>query len=289
MQCSNTSGEGLGNCTYYHFANSSVYVNNSNIEFMKLGVAGHSAIVASGDDGTAGGHSSLNNCETMGPIFPATSPYVTSCGATSLEASTSFDDIDAAKQPPICTDSFYECNCSTSNNEQVANNNNTAGFDTGGGFSFYNAQPQYQQAAVQAYVKSGVTLPLSKYWNPNNRGYPDIAGLGENICVLDPGLPCSLVAGTSCAAPLVSALTTLLNNDRLNKGKSPLGFINPLLYSMFSKNPTKYFNNQFDDSNNSGECPANMGFNAKPGYWTPLTGVGSPNFGNIRQFVDALP
>jgi len=32
-----------------------------------------------------------------------------------------------------------------------------------------------------------------------------------------------------------------------------------------------------------------MGYNAKAGHWTPLTGCGSPNFQTIREYVAALP
>jgi len=290
QQCDNASSGiiGLGNCTYYDIPNSQVYVNMTNIEYVKLGLLGHTLLAASGDDGTAGGHSSLNGCETMGPIFPAASPYVTTCGATSLEASNT-PNSEKDSLPPICAESQYGCECSTSTNEQVALNNDTAGFDSGGGFSFYSPMPSYQVSAVTGYINSGVVLPSKQYWNANNRGFPDIAALGENICVLDPDVSCDFVAGTSCATPIIAAIATLLNNDRFNAGKEPLGFLNPLIYKMYDLDRNKYFNNNFEYGNNAGECPTNMGFNTKPGFWTPLTGVGSPNFGAIRQYVASLP
>ena len=42
------------------------------------------------------------------------------------------------------------------------------------------------------------------------------------------------VGGTSASTPIWGGLITLLNNDRLNSGKAPLGFINPLLYQMWA-------------------------------------------------------
>ncbi|KIJ38199.1 hypothetical protein M422DRAFT_176967, partial [Sphaerobolus stellatus SS14] len=37
--------------------------------------------------------------------------------------------------------------------------------------------------------------------------------------------------GTSASRPVVAAVISLLNDFRLSKGKPPLGFINPWLYS----------------------------------------------------------
>jgi len=291
-QCLNQSLPFLGNCTYLHIPNSKTYVNRTNVEFQKLGLIGHTLLAASGDDGTCGTHGSPNGCTALGPIFPAASPYVLTVGATSIEQSTSRSQkrVDDQALPPICTNSFYQCTCTTSTNEQVANQNNTAGFDTGGGFSVFSPQPAYQAQAVQAYIKSGVTLPSQSFaWSPNNRGFPDIAAVGENFCCLNPGASCELLAGTSASCPMIASMITLLNNDRLNAGKTPLGFVNPLIYTMFNANPTQYFNNAFNNANNGGECGFGFGFNAKPGYWTPLTGCGSPNFGAIRTYVDGLP
>jgi len=291
-QCLNQSLPFLGNCTYLHIPNSKTYVNRTNVEFQKLGLIGHTLLAASGDDGTCGTHGSPNGCTALGPIFPAASPYVLTVGATSIEASTSRSQkrVDDQALPPICTNSFFQCTCTTSTNEQVANQNNTAGFDTGGGFSVFSPQPAYQQQAVQAYLKSGVTLPSQSFaWSPNNRGFPDIAAVGENFCCLNPGASCELLAGTSASCPMIASMITLLNNDRLNAGKTPLGFVNPLIYTMFNAAPTQYFYNAFNNANNGGECGFGFGFNAKPGFWTPLTGCGSPNFGAIRTYVDSLP
>lgn len=39
------------------------------------------------------------------------------------------------------------------------------------------------------------------------------------------------VGGTSASSPTFAAIVTLLNDARIASGKSPLGFLNPLLYS----------------------------------------------------------
>jgi len=186
---------GLGNCSTLDIPNSRAYVGRTNTEFMKLGLAGHSMVCASGDDGAAGNHGSINNCETMGPLFPASSPYVTVVGATSIEPSNGTATMKLGDNlPPVCTDSFYQCTCTTSTNEQIASGSNTAGFDTGGGFAWYSPMPAYQKKAVAAYLNSGVALPSKTYWNASNRGYPDVGAIGENFCCLDPGGSCNLAA-----------------------------------------------------------------------------------------------
>jgi len=293
-QCFNAtdpnSPAGLGNCSYLDIPNSKAYVKRTNVEFMKLGLAGHTMISASGDDGTAGNHGSINNCATLGPLFPAASPYVTSVGATSIEPSNGTLKLEFGDAlPPVCTDPFYQCNCTTSTNEQPASGSNTAGFDTGGGFAWYSPMPEYQKKAVQSYIASGVPLPSKTYWNSSNRGYPDVAAIGENFCTLDPDSPCNPAAGTSASAPLWAGLITLLNQDRLNAGKTPLGFVNTILYQMFDSNPTQYFNNNFPNGNNGADCGPQMGFTSIASHWTPLTGLGSPHFDQIRKYVAQLP
>jgi len=291
QQCVNMTEYGADNCSAIHIPNWEVYVNRTNTEFKKLGLLGHTLLAASGDDGTIGCHPYENpdGCSKMGPMFPATSPYLLAVGATSVEVSTGSHTVDSNSLPPICTNTGqYQCPCSTSMNEKIALNNNTAEFDTGGGFSFIFPQPSYQTQAVTDYIKSGVTLPPPNVWNANNRGYPDIAAVGENLCVLDVDSSCELSGGTSGSTPIMAGIIALLNNDRISNNKSPLGFINPLIYQMFYADPSKYFNNQLGGGNNAGECDSSMGFNAVNGLWNPLVGVGSPKFSAIREYVANL-
>jgi tripeptidyl-peptidase-1 len=294
-QCINETNEYyfLGNCTAAHIPNSFQYVNRTNIEFMKIGLLGRTIIVASGDDGDAGGHESENGCTIISPTFPASSPYVTSVGATSLEPSNSnFVDKKGSSTglPPLCTNPDFQCVCSTSRNEQQAEGNNTAGFDSGGGFSNIAKRPKYQNQAISDYFKSGVYLPPASFkWNSAGRGYPDVGAIGENFCVVDSDSPCSLAAGTSASAPLFASLVTLLNQDRLNAGKNPLGFLNQIIYDMFYASHSQYFKNDFRPSSNGGECGDAFGFHQKSGYWSPITGVGSPKFAAIRKYIQNLP
>ena len=219
-------------------------------------------------------------------MFPASSPYVLAVGATSVEpSSTSIgNDIDL----PICQNSEYNCDCSTSKNEQIATVSNTAGFDTGGGFSLYSPRPKYQTNAIRQYLKNAILPNITFGWNPYGRGYPDIGAVGEGFCTLSDS-SCDFSGGTSASAPLIASLITLLNNDRMNANKSPLGFVNPLIYYLYDTDSSKYFNNQFETANNNGDCGDDFGFNSVPGLWSPMVGCGSPKFDQIRAFVATLP
>jgi len=284
-QCIENS-TGIVDCSQIGIPNSHQYVNRTSIEFAKLGLMGITLVVASGDSGVSGTHGSLNNCESPNEIFPATSPFVTAVGGTSVE--TSSHTFKITNPPPICTNSQqYNCACTTSLYEQPCQANNSAGFDSGGGFSAYFPMPAYQKAAVTGYLKSGVWLPSSSMYNWNNRAFPDIAAVGSNVCILELNSQCNMIGGTSAATPLFSALVTLFNQDRLNAGKSTLGFVNPLIYKMYSLNRNTYYNSNITGGPNDGGCPG-LGFIAVPG-WNPVTGVGSPNFGAMRQYIATLP
>ena len=60
-------------------------------------------------------------------------------------------------------------------------------------------------------------------------GNPDIAAVGSNHYVYMYEIK-EPVAGTSASCPTASALIGALNGALIDKGKKPLGFLNPLLY-----------------------------------------------------------
>jgi len=154
---------------------------------------------------------------------------------------------------------------------------------SGGGFSDYWVTPSWQTAAVTAYMAmSG--LPPKQYWNQTGRGYPDVAAQSEMFTVIQFGLPLIGVGGTSCATPTFSGVIGLLNDLRLQAGKSSLGFLNPLIYQ--SAPQTANLFNDVVQGENMG-C-GNGGFPAKKG-WDAATGWGSPNYALLSKVVAALP
>ena len=136
---------------------------------------------------------------------------------------------------------------------------------TGGGVSNVFAKPAYQASInVPAPAKS-----------TGGRGVPDVSGnadpdTGYEI-VLDG--KAAVIGGTSAVAPLWASLVALLNQQRANQAKQPVGFLNPLLYG------TAASANAFHDvstGNNDvygdlqGKYPSGKG-------WDACTGLGTPD------------
>ena len=163
--------------------------------FKKLGARGTSMIHASGDGGVAGSQGGA--CLPGGrlrPTWPASSPYVTSVGAT--------DTTFAA----------------------------AAGFSAGG-FSNLNAPAPYQAAAIAAYLaRNAPGMPPAASYNRTGRGIPDVAAVGEGFMIVSAGQTFA-VDGTSCSTPTFAGIVGLLNDARVFAGKRPLGFLNPLFYA----------------------------------------------------------
>jgi tripeptidyl-peptidase-1 len=79
---------------------------------------------------------------------------------------------------------------------------------------------------------------------------------------------------------LFASIVTLINEQRLKAGKSPVGFINPVIY----KNPQVF--NDITKGNNEG-CDT-KGFAAVPG-WDPVTGLGTPRYREMLNLFMSLP
>lgn len=177
------------------------YMESVNAAMQQLGARGVTVLFASGDQGPCG----RSGCsDVYHPDFPAASPYVTAVGGTDFAAAGVIGD-------------------------------EKAWVDGGGGFSNTFAAPQYQTAAIAAYVKTaGAAMPPQAKWNATGRAYPDVSALaGEQnpYCMSVGSLMGISVAGTSAATPVVAAMIGRLNAVRLASGGKPLGFANPWLYS----------------------------------------------------------
>jgi tripeptidyl-peptidase-1 len=256
------------------------YVQQVNTEFMKVTALGVTLLAASGDQGAPGDQNP--GCSSSKPplsnIFPGASPYVLSVGATMISGTVSGNPYKA----PACKTH----KCATSKTEVVCTYPGSL-ITSGGGFSTYTTRPSWQNAAVSAYLASGVTLPPSKDYNSGNRAFPDVSALGHSYLIAIQG-SLEQVDGTSCSSPVWGGLISLLNSARQNAGKAPLGFVNPLLYTAVTKS-ANYFQDITSGNNKCTEsCCSNFGFTATKG-WDPVTGLGTPNFGNLLTYVKSLP
>jgi hypothetical protein len=242
--------------------------------------AGITLLVASGDGGSLG----WNNAATAGAqgalgaaldephvAYPASDPWVTSCGGTTLGVTVGSTTI-------------------TRDQEWIWNDTSAGGIPgaTGGGISaYFTARPPWQVGVVSQMGK-----------NPGNtgsgRGVPDVAGnasLNSGYQVSLSGIPIPPLGqggqeptpsgpfcGTSAVAPLYAGLVAMINA----KLGYPIGFLNPTLYA-FRDTVCRYINDQ--DPAFAGEAPPldnQLSGTAAPGYpsgsgglnWDACTGLG---------------
>jgi len=147
---------------------------------------------------------------------------------------------------------------------------------SGGGFSDYFKRPVYQAAAVPQYIHA-LGSTYKGLYNTSGRGSPDVAAQGSRFEVVYKGNVVH-VSGTSASTPAFAGIVSLLNDALLAKGRKPLGFLNPWIYSL-----GKYGLNDITTGSNPG-C-GTQGFNATKG-WDPVTGFGTPDFSKLRKLLN---
>jgi len=234
---------------------------------------GMTVLFSSGDDGDL---AALNGIASG--TWPATSPYVTGVGGTTLEILDSsgakaeygwggyydyFNDVTVNSAHSV-TDSGVE----TTSAFGYTFDAYTFFAGSGGGISLLESQPSYQAAVVPAYL--AVTLNLASGYSETlpepMRVSPDVAMdadpytgylIGESYtiagnAVLDAGCtPTSKTVeyceqsygGTSLASPLFAGVVAVMNQKRLAAGEPVVGFANPLLYGAGSKGNGVALNN----------------------------------------------
>ena len=186
------------------------------------------------------------------PSWPASSPWVTSVGATRFTGQVI-------------------------GNEEMASDQ----FGSGGGFSsrFGQSDAPWQVDAVAAYVAQGATLPKfpdASYFPAHGRATPDVSALGEGYQVYTKQGVQS-VGGTSASSPAFAGMVSLINDALLQAGKAPLGFLNPFLY----KNADAFTDvTKGTNAIGRGTGPVPLGFAAAPG-WDAATGLGTPVFSKL--------
>jgi tripeptidyl-peptidase-1 len=226
----------------------------------QLGARGVSVLFSSGDTGVGSACQTNDGKKTTRflPIFPAACPWVTSVGGT------------RGVQPE------------------------RAVYFSSGGFSDLWPRPAYQDKAVKAYLK-GLGSQWKGLYNPNGRGFPDVAAQGYRYHVIDRNGGTEqqdlLIGGTSASAPTFAAIVALLNNARVSAHLPPLGFLNPWLYQVAYKGL-----NDIVDGGSTGCTGVDAysglatpfvpyaSWNATTG-WDPVTGLGTPDFRKLLQFA----
>ncbi|KIP08326.1 hypothetical protein PHLGIDRAFT_117314 [Phlebiopsis gigantea 11061_1 CR5-6] len=216
--------------------------------FAQLGAQGVTLTFSSGDGGVGDGDPD-----------PATTECITNDGTDRVQFIPAF--------PASCP--FVTAVGGTTNVPE------TAIFFSGGGFSNFFARPSYQDQVVSNFLNNLAPGTFEGLFNTSGRAYPDVSAQANNFLIFFAGEE-ALIGGTSAAAPTFAGFVSLLNDARIRAGQPSLGFLNPLIYSLSSGF------NDITTGNNPG-CGTD-GFNATVG-WDPVTGLGTPNFGVLKDLV----
>jgi hypothetical protein len=186
-----------------------------------------------------------------GAIYPSTDPFVTAVGGTSLYLSTTSGYLQF---PGNATGGYgYETAWSW---------NNYDGWATGGGYSTFFNQPSWQR---------GPGVPSGEA-----RGVPDVSWNADPLTGVLVNLQGEfwVYGGTSEGSPSWAGSMALIDQYAGHN----LGSINPSIYSILN-NPSEYAK-AFHDVTVGNNDPLQAG----PG-WDPVTGVGSPNIGELAHYL----
>ncbi|RDI89307.1 hypothetical protein Vi05172_g412 [Venturia inaequalis] len=249
------------------------YAQRQCAEYMKLALQGITVLYSSGDYGVAGNQGRCMDPKTgnltkanamsgkFNPSFPSGCPWVTSIGATQVPNNTNIvRSLASSTQPEMACETIIR---------------------SGGGFSNVFDMPDYQKKQVATYWQDHAPAFSADLFNNSQktRGFPDVSANGANYIVNVNG-NFTLVYGTSASAPTFGSMVTLINEERMKKGKKSVGFINPVLYEHpeVMKDVTQ--------GKNSG-C-GTPGFSAVEG-WDPTTGLGTPIYPKMLDLFMSLP
>ena len=191
-------------------------------------------LVSSGDSGAM-----IESSTQAQASYPATDPWVLACGGTTIGSINGTNFVEF-----VWNDTFGQ--------------NSGA---TGGGISSRFGLPSYQD---------GFPIPKRNNTGTVGRGVPDVAGNASpnsGYPEFIGGVSSGPTGGTSAVAPLYAGLIALLNATL----GSPVGFINPLLYSLAT---TAFRDVTSEPGATDNSFDGVTGYPATPG-WNACTGLGS--------------
>ena len=211
---------------------SQLYVSRVDSEYMKAGARGITILVSSGDAGAPGrtneqctnATSQSGRIREVNAAYPGSSPWVTSVGALYVVQDSTHPEWNFHSN--LC-----KVNNCTTGTQQAQVNQASVGWTAGGGTTYYQSTPVWQQSLVTEYLESGTPFP--RHFNKTGRFYPDVVALGHNCPTWQNG-GLAAVDGTSCSSPMFAGFVGVLNQQRITQGKSKLGFLNPLLYHLYA-------------------------------------------------------
>jgi kumamolisin len=150
----------------------------------------------------------------------------------------------------------------------------------GGTSLFLNSDGSYSSESAWSGSSGGISSVWSTPWwqsqvtsssslgSTTFRNVPDVS-LDADPCQspynIYQGGSWQLIGGTSAATPLWAALTALANQRRADQSLDSLGFMNPLLYSIYSSQSYANVFNDVNDGSTNGYYPAVNGYDLSTG------------------------
>ncbi len=204
---------------------------------------GITVLVSSGDNG--------DEFSTVGisvPDYPASSPWITAVGGTSLQIGASNQHLGevgwSSARSFLCNGPLLGSpGCSKATLNTWLPLNYDAG-GSGGGTSYSYAQPYYQRGVVPNDLATR-NAPL--FGSTPTRVVPDISMVGDPATGFLVGETQKFpdgtyydqyrIGGTSVSSPLMAGVVAIA--DQLSG--QPLGFINPLIYKLNGAHPSTFF------------------------------------------------
>jgi subtilase family serine protease len=276
------------------------YAEAENVVFEQMALQGQSMFGAEGDTGAFECIRS-DGTTIVNVLDPPSQPWVTSVGGTSLE--TDNPGTNPHPRYPRGVETVWNVDSLCSNGPATPANDNQGGFfwcaatgAGGGGSSQWWGRPFYQRGP-------GVNNPFTTYGNGSTqcalaaagtpcREDPDISANADEYtpyaeyCTGNASTPFSVCAtidttphgwfgigGTSLSSPLWAAI--FADRDSFHGERS--GNANPLLYTLFNRDPRRFFH----DITGIGQTTTNNGlFPVTPGY-DEATGIGTPKMAAI--------
>ncbi|KAF2994327.1 hypothetical protein E8E14_002104 [Neopestalotiopsis sp. 37M] len=239
------------------------------LEFLKFGLMGTTVVASISDDGTTSGRGGFCIDDPTGnatagkfsPVFPGSCPWLTSVGGTQMLQPGDLRGPVSATKETVWRSGTHS---------------------SGGGFSNVFLAPPYQAPNIASYkdLERDHLDGIRDRFNSTGRGFPDVAARADYYAVVSEG-KWTPVSGTSASNPVFASIITLINSERMNAGKGPVGFINPVLYS----NPD-VLNDVMTGANKG--CGVDEAFRATRG-WDAVTGLGTPDYQRLRQLFMSLP
>lgn len=214
------------------------FLNSENTIFQQMAAQGQSVFVASGDSGAYDDPAHPSN---LSVDDPASQPYVTGVGGTTLLLSTA----------------------NTYHTESAWGESAEGG---GGGVSKVWSIPTWQQSvgtsANGESTAQRMVPDVALDANPST-GYPIYMGAGS----------WQLVGGTSCAAPMWAAFFALVNQKRVADGLARIGQANPAIYQVAKSAQYPVAFHDVDDGSTNLAFAASADYDLATG-WGSFNGAG---------------